>query len=149
MTEILREQSFTFKYVMDHSDSNRNKLQHAQVVQLILTFSYKFIFKLAVLLRSCRDLITLVYSYCTVHGRIIRVGWTTEPVLKWNLCFLNFVSYSTYLVFTHCRSRLTDGSMSCTEQGSRSTSLWPTPKSIFSTLPWGRASLSPRRIISK
>ncbi|XP_063688200.1 uncharacterized protein LOC134821388 [Bolinopsis microptera] len=31
MTEILREQSFTFKYVMDRSHGNLNKLQHAQI----------------------------------------------------------------------------------------------------------------------
>ena len=31
MTEILREQSFTYMYVMDHSHSNLNKLRHAQV----------------------------------------------------------------------------------------------------------------------
>ena len=31
MTEILREQSFTFKYVMDHSEGNLEKLEHAQV----------------------------------------------------------------------------------------------------------------------
>ena len=36
MTEIQREQSFTYMYVMDDSISNLNKLQHAQVYYNIL-----------------------------------------------------------------------------------------------------------------
>ena len=42
MTEILREQSFTFKYVMDHSQNNLDQLQHAQVIICKLRCSLKF-----------------------------------------------------------------------------------------------------------